>query len=97
MQQSMTADEIILTATLGELNTWQHTGLAVYATPAQDDHHYAVQVYVGSRPHFMYDFCVATVEDFLKEEGWDCLELAEEDATADDTIRCSVSRRKRVE
>lgn len=42
--------------------------MAVYCTPG------ASEIYWVSRPSFMYDKCVATVEDFLSEAGYDELD-----------------------
>lgn len=98
----MTADSIALTATFDELCTWEANGLAVYATPAQGDPTYTAQVYVGSRPNFMGDFCLATVQDFCAAVGWTSIgweEMSREDlaAVASDELTLTVPRRKPVE
>lgn len=42
--------------------------MAVYCTPG------ANEVYWSNRPNFVYDVCVAMVEDFLVEVGYDELD-----------------------
>lgn len=99
MQHAMTQTDITLTATFDELATWESNGLAVYATPAADDHAYAVQIYVSSRPNFAYDYCIATVQDFEEAEGLDTLgwqEMSEEEYEEhkDETLSAIVPRTK---
>ena len=99
MKSTMTDTTVELTCTCEELATWESQGLAVYATPAQDDHAWAVQVYVGNRPNFLYDFCLATVADFCDAEGWDSLgwqEMTAEEweGCREDTISLTIPRTK---
>lgn len=101
MKRTMREMEIVLEASFDELATWESNGLAVYGTPSAD-HAYAMQVYIGNRPNFLYDFVLATVQDFLEAEGLDTLgwqDMTEEELHehASETLSCTVSRIKQVE
>jgi hypothetical protein len=84
-----------ITCTFSELCFMQNLDQRVYATPTPEG--LANQCYISSQPHFMYDFLLATVEDFCAAEGWTDLgwqEMSEEnmDAVADETTTITVPR-----
>jgi hypothetical protein len=82
MNSTMTDDTITITATFEELCTWDSQELAVYATPMTPEADYAAAIYVARGPWYRDDYCLATVEDFCEEAGWDTLGWA--DMTADE-------------
>jgi hypothetical protein len=81
MDIAMTQTHILLTATFAELCRWESQRLAIYATPAAADSAYAVQLYIGNRPHGREDVLFATVEDFLDAAGMGWAERRETDQT----------------
>lgn len=99
MRVTINDETCTITCTCGELIRMESLGMGIYATPTpQGD---ANQLYISARPNFKYDFLIATLEDFLAEEGIDTLgwqDMDQEETLALETntppTTIIVSRRK---
>ena len=72
MEYSLAPSEITIRVTFDELVKWEHNDLCVYAIMSP-----VIAAYVASRPSWEFDWCLATVEDFLEAAGLDSLGLEE--------------------
>jgi hypothetical protein len=62
------AKTVTVEITAERLRAMDDNSMTLYATPGD------TQPYWASRPNFMYDECVATVQDFLDDVGYDDLD-----------------------
>ena len=92
MQSQIDTDTntVTMTVTIGELLTMDGLGLKVWATPTPQG--LANQIYISARPNFREDFVLATVHDFMDQEGWGMLDDEEDDEARAETIMVTVPR-----
>jgi len=71
------AKKMLYTITADELGINDDNDLKLYCTPG------SIAPYWASQPNFSNDVCVATVQDFLSDAGFDSIEGFEGDFTFD--------------
>ena len=99
MQHTFNEHDVEITCTFLELVDMDSLAYAIYTTPTPQGE--ANQVYIGTKPHFRYDFLLANVEDFCQAAGWDSLgweDMTEDEIEhqADDVIMITVPRTKQA-